>query len=216
MVSYSDLRFPHIFLTLPPTPMKDFRIDRYIKDAAPFAQPILNHLRKLVHTACPDVEETLKWGFPHFLHNGMMCSMAAFKAHCSFGLWKSQLVLGKNASDDGMGHFGRITALSDLPSDKLLLGYIKEAVRLNEMGVQKAPPRPKEKQPLVIPDYFSSALRQNKKAQEAFDNFSYSHKKEYLEWITEAKRDETRNKRIETTLAWLSQGKPRHWKYLNC
>jgi len=196
---------------------KDPRIDRYISDAAAFAQPILKHLRKLVHSADPEVEETLKWGFPHFQHKGMMCSMAAFKEHCSFGFWKSELILGKNTDDSGMGHFGRITALSDLPSDRTLLGYIKEAVRLNETGT-KLPARsqPKQRKPLVVPDYFSAALRRNKKAQETFKNFSYSHQKEYVEWVEEAKREETRAKRLETSLAWLTEGKSRHWKYQNC
>jgi uncharacterized protein YdeI (YjbR/CyaY-like superfamily) len=196
---------------------KDPRIDRYISDAAPFAQPILKHLRKLIHTACPDVGETMKWSMPFFMYKGMLCNMAAFKEHCSFGFWKSKLILGDNAKDDGMGHFGRITSLSALPPDRELLGYIKEAVRLNDTGA-KVPARskPKEKTPLVIPDFFSAALGQNKKAQEAFENFSYSHQKEYVEWLAEAKRDETRSKRLETTLAWLTEGKPRHWKYQNC
>jgi uncharacterized protein YdeI (YjbR/CyaY-like superfamily) len=196
---------------------KDARIDRYINDAAPFAQPILKHLRKVVHQGCPEVEETMKWSMPFFMYKGVLCNMAAFKEHCSFGFWKSKLILGKNAKDDGMGHFGRITSLSDLTADRQLLGYIKEAVRLNDTGA-KVPGRgkPKEKSPLVIPDYLSAALHQNKKARETFESFSYSHQKEYVEWLAEAKRDETRAKRLETTLAWLREGKPRNWKYQNC
>ena len=196
---------------------KDPRIDHYIEDAAKFAQPILKHIRKLVHAGCPEIEETMKWSMPFFMHKGIVCNMAAFKEHCSLGFWKAKLILGKNRSDDGMGQFGRITSLSDLPSDREMLGYIKLAAELNETGA-KVPGRskPKKQQPLEIPDYFSAALRQNKKALETFENFSYSHQKEYVEWITEAKRDETRAKRLETTLAWLTDGKPRHWKYANC
>lgn len=198
---------------------KDPRIDAYIAKSADFAKPILNHIRKLVHMACPDVEETMKWSFPHFDYKGMLCSMASFKQHCAFGFWKGALILGKdgNKADEAMGHFGRITAISDLPKDEVLLGYLKEAVRLNEAGV-KLPPRPKskEKKPLVVPDYFLAALKQNKKARIAFENFSYSHQKEYVEWVTEAKREETRTQRLETAIAWLAEGKPRHWKYVKC
>ena len=115
-----------------------------------------------------------------------------------------------------MGHFGRIYSIADLPPDKTMLGYIKEAVRLNEEGIKVPKLKPKAKKELVVPDYFTSALRKNKKALATFDNFTYSHKKEYLEWITEAKREETRTQRLETAVAWLAQGKPRNWKYMNC
>ncbi len=201
-------------------PAKDPRIDDYIAKSADFAKPILNHLRKLVHTACPDVEETLKWGFPHFLHQGMLCSMAAFKHHCSFGFWKSALILKKEArlhEHDAMGQFGQITSLADLPADQEILGYIKEAARLNEAGI-KLPPksRPKAPKELVVPADFLSALKRNKKAHTTFDRFTYSHKKEYVEWITEAKRPETRNQRLATAIAWMAEGKARHWKYQNC
>ena len=201
---------------------RDARIDDYIAKSADFAKPILNHLRQLVHAACPDVAETLKWSFPHFLHKGMLCSMASFKQHCSFGFWKESLILGQDKSsaklkDQAMGQFGRITALSDLPADKVLLGYIKAAAKLNEAGV-KLPPRPKskEKRELVIPDYFMAALQKNQKALAAFEGFSYSQKKEYVEWITEAKGEDTRQRRIDTTLKWLVEGKSRNWKYMNC
>ncbi|HWX18700.1 MAG TPA: YdeI/OmpD-associated family protein [Candidatus Binatia bacterium] len=200
---------------------KDPRIDAYIAKSADFAQPILNHLRRLVHTACPEVEETFKWSFPHFIYKGMLCHMAAFRAHCAFGFWKRTLIFGNDesgkANGDAMGQFGRITSLSDLPKDKVLLGYIKEAVRLNEAGI-KAPPgaASKPRKDLVVPDYFMAALKRKKKALTAFENFSPSHKREYVEWITEAKREETRAKRLETAVAWMSIGKPRHWKYANC
>jgi uncharacterized protein YdeI (YjbR/CyaY-like superfamily) len=154
--------------------------------------------------------------------------MAAFKAHCSFGFWKGKLIFGnRSAEDEAMGQFGRIKSLADLPGDKVLLGYIKKAVRLNEAGVKKDAPsasaalrrdklRLKVKKELVVPDYFTGALRKNKKALATFEGFSYSHKKEYVEWITEAKREETRANRLATALAWLAQGKARNWKYMNC
>src|ERR1041385_1770035 len=198
-------------------PKKDPRIDAYIAKAADFAKPILTHLRKLIHAADPDAVETMKWSMPHFEHKGIVCGMAAFKAHCSFGFWKGELILGRSQGGDGMGHFGRITWLADLPSDKVLTSYIKKAVTLNEAGVKKAVlPRSKVKKELVVPDYFTGALRKNKKALATFEGFSYSHKKEYVEWITEAKREETRANRIATALAWLSQGKARNWKYVGC
>jgi hypothetical protein len=201
-------------------PTKDLRVDAYIADAADFAQPILKHLRKLVHAGCPDVIETLKWGMPFFEHQGTLCHMAAFKQHCSFGFWKGKLIFGRRPGGldgEGMGHFGRITSLDDLPNEKTLLGYIKQAVALNEAGVKKpTPPKSKVKQELVVPDYFLTLLKNNPKALATFEAFSHSHKKEYVEWITEAKREETRAKRIHTALKWLAQGKARNWKYENC
>ena len=202
-------------------PKKDPRVDAYIANSADFARPILKHLRKLVHAACPEAEETIKWRFPTFMYKGMLCGMAAFKEHCTFGAWKDALITRKladeNKSNEAMGQLGRITSLSDLPPDRALLDYIKEAIRLNEEGIKV--PRPKRsaaKKELVIPDYFSAALKKNRKALETFDNFSYSHKKEYVEWVTEAKRDETRDQRLQTTVAWLAQGRSRNWKYANC
>jgi uncharacterized protein YdeI (YjbR/CyaY-like superfamily) len=200
---------------------KDPRIDAYIAKSADFAKPILTHLRELVHAACPEVEETMKWSFPNFIYKGMFCSMASFKAHCAFGFWKADLIFGtgKTGTDDekgSMGHFGRLSSISDLPKDKELLALIKEAVRLNDAGISKARPRPKVKKELVVPDYFLRALKKNKKALAAFEAFSYSHKKEYIEWITEAKTEETRQRRIAQALEWMAEGKSRNWKYANC
>ncbi len=197
-------------------PKKDARIDAYIAKSADFAKPILTHLRELAHTACPEVEETLKWQMPHFLHKGILFSMAGFKQHCSLHFWNGKLFLGDAAREGGLGQFGRITALSDLPNRKTLLGYIKKAVELNEAGVKKPTPKRAPQKNLVVPPDFNAALNKNKKARAAFDNFSYSHRREYLQWITEAKRPETRAKRIETTLQWLAKGKSRNWKYENC
>jgi uncharacterized protein YdeI (YjbR/CyaY-like superfamily) len=198
---------------------KDRRIDAYIAKSADFAKPILLHLRQLAHTACPEVEETLKWGMPHFLHKGILFGMAGFKQHCMLHFWKGDLVLGKNVikgRDRGMRQFGRITSLSDLPGKKILTGYIKRAVELNDAGVKKTPLTPKPKKKLVIPLSFKAALDKNKKARAVFENFSDSRKKEYADWIADAKRDETRAKRIEIAMQWLAEGKPRHWKYISC
>jgi uncharacterized protein YdeI (YjbR/CyaY-like superfamily) len=195
--------------------IKDPRVDAYIAKSPDFAKPILIHLRQLAHAAGPEVEETLKWRMPFFLHKGILFGMAAFKEHCTVHFWKGKLVLGKDFSGGGMGQFGRVTTLADLPGKKVLLGYIKKAVELNESGIKKASiPTPKKK--LVIPADLIAALNKNKKAKAAFEKFSYSHKKEYADWIAEAKRKETRAKRIKTTLQWLTQGKSRHWKYMNC
>jgi uncharacterized protein YdeI (YjbR/CyaY-like superfamily) len=199
----------------------DPRIDAYISKSADFAKPILTHIRGLVHQACPEVEETLKWSMPFFMYKGILCHMAAFKEHCSLGFWKSKLVMGKTAANaedkDGMGQFGRITSFADLPSDRKMLAYIQEAKRLNDEGIQKpSKPKPKGPRELAIPAELIVALKKNKKAAAAFDAFSYSHKKEYVEWITEAKREETKLQRLATTIALLTEGKSRHWKYANC
>jgi uncharacterized protein YdeI (YjbR/CyaY-like superfamily) len=206
---------------MPAKAKKDSRMDAYIASAPDFAKPILNHLRELVHAGCPDVEETMKWSRPHFLHNGLLCGMSAFKHHCGFGFWLGEMVLGEqgkgSAQNDGMGHFGRITSLADLPGDKEMLAFIKKAVELNDSGAKRpAAPRTTGNGELTVPGYITAALKKNAKARAAFEGFSYSHKKEYVEWITEAKREETRQKRIETMLTWLAQGKSRNWKYANC
>jgi uncharacterized protein YdeI (YjbR/CyaY-like superfamily) len=201
---------------------KDPRIDKYIAGSADFAQPVLSHLRKLVHVGCPEVEETLKWGMPSFLYKGILCGMAAFKQHCTFGFWKHELLFGnnrqaQNLAAGAMGSFGRVTNLAELPSDAELLRFIKEAVRLNDEGIKReTKPRPKGNRELKVPAYLTAALKTNKKAQATFDGFSFSHKKEYVEWLTEAKRDETRARRLATTIEWLSKGKARNWKYENC
>lgn len=198
-------------------PKSDPRIDAYIAKSADFAKPILIHLRKLAHAACPDVEETMKWSMPHFLHKGIVFAMAAFKQHCTLHFWHGKLFLPENVrTEDAGGQFGRITALSDLPADKALLGYIKKAVELNDAGVKKRAPKPKPKKKLVVPDYFKAALKKNAKARVTFENFSPSHQREYVEWLTEAKRDETRARRLATTIEWLAQGKSRNWQYMNC
>jgi uncharacterized protein YdeI (YjbR/CyaY-like superfamily) len=196
----------------------DKRIDDYIKKSAPFAQPILKHIRALVHKACPEVTETVKWGFPHFEYKGILCSMASFKQHCSFGFWKAVIMkddkkLLKQVGNTNMGAFDRITSMDDLPSEKILTAYIKEAVRLNEEDI-KLPPKPKSTaKELPVPAELAAALKKNKKAAAAFEKFPPSHRKEYIMWINEAKTEDTRNKRVATTVEWVAEGKGRNWKY---
>jgi len=189
-------------------PVCDPRIDAYITGSAEFARPILVHLRDVVHRNCPQVEEALKWKMPTFMYHGILCSMAAFKQHCSFGFWKHELVVGREQTSgtQAMGQFGRITQLADLPSQKILAGYIKKAMQLNEEGI-KAP---------RVPDDLAAALKKNRKAAATFAAFSRSSQREYVEWIIEAKREETRVKRLATAIAWMAEGKSRNWKYVNC
>ena len=200
---------------------KDKRVDAYIAKAQPFAKPILNHLRKLIHQANPDVEETIKWSFTFFDYKGPFCSMAAFKQHVAFGFWKYKLLkdpkgyIGErsNKGGDAMGNLGRITSLKDLPPDKVLMDFIRQAKKLNDDGV-KLPAKPKKpKVELVIPDYFIDALKKNKKSLTVFENFSPSGKKDYVQWVTEAKTEETRNSRLKLAVEWMSEGKKRNWKY---
>lgn len=198
----------------------DPRVDAYIEKAAPFAQPILKRVRQLVHTACPDVKETIKWGFPHFDHQGMMFSIAAFKQHCAMSFWKASIMkdpykIMTPVGETAMGHFGKLTGMESLPSDQILIEYLMEAAKLNEDGV-KLPPKPVKRKAaeLTVPDYFLSALDTHPEAKKQFDQFSISHRNEYVEWLTEAKREATRDKRLATTLEWLAEGKSRNWKYM--
>lgn len=199
-------------------PVTDPFVDAYIDKAEDFAKPLLRHLRKLVHDACPDVIETKKWSFPHFDYKGMMCSMASFKQHCAFGFWKQSLMdEGTFPEKNAMGSFGRITSLKDLPNDKTMKALIREAMRLNDEGVKiTKPPVSQEKKPLVVPDILLEQLARNDKAAETFNAFPPSCKKEYIQWITEAKTDATRDKRLATTIEWLSEGKRKNWKYEKC
>ena len=194
------------------------RVDAYIAKSADFAKPILTHLRALVHEACPEIVETWKWSFPNFEYKGIVCNMAAFKQHCTFGFWKASLMKDADkllsAGSEAMGQLGKIKSLADLPPDEVLLAYIREAVELNEKGV-KLPLRAVAgaKKELEVPEYLAAALEGSSKAAETFENFSYSNKKEYVEWIREAKTVETRAKRLASAIEWMNEGKPRHWKY---
>ncbi len=200
-------------------PALDPRIDAYIAQAPAFAQPILTHLREVVHAACPQVEETMKWSRPHFEYKGLLCGMSAFKAHCGFGFWKGALMFPDSTDAAAAGNFGRITALSDLPTNKALTTFIKQAMKLNE-GDATAPPTPRPtgtaKPPLVVPDYFRAALKQNAAALQHFDAASTSYRREYVSWLDEAKTDATRDRRMAQAIEWIAEGKGRNWKYEQC
>jgi hypothetical protein len=195
----------------------DERVDAYISRAAEFAQPVLSHLRELVHAACPGARETIKWGFPHFEYHGLLCSMAAFKAHCAFGFWHADMrALEKAHAKDmaGMGQFGRITRLSDLPKDATLTALIRKAAAINEQGIKSAhTAKTAPKSPAVAPDYLLAALKRSKGALANFNGMSPSHQREYIEWLVDAKRDETRAKRLATAVEWIAEGKSKEWKY---
>jgi hypothetical protein len=196
---------------------RDARVDAYIAGAAPFAQPILTHLRALVHAACPGANETIKWGFPHFEHHGILCSMAAFKRHCAFGFWHGAMrtLAAENADRDAaMGQFGRLEQRSDLPGDATLTALIRKAASVNEAGVKPARATPRiSKPPPALPSDLAGALRGNRKALMQFEAMSPSHQREYVEWIATAKREETRLRRLATAVEWIAEGKSKEWKY---
>lgn len=200
--------------------MRDKRIDAYIAKAQPFAQPILNHLRELVHAACPGVEETIKWSFPNFMYKGaILCSMAAFKEHMAFGFWKASIMDDPHGiltitGREAMGHMGQIRSLKDLPKDKILKDYVKQAAKLNEQGVKVEKKVKSATKELEVPDYLLKAIKKNKAAFKTFEAFSTTNKREYVDWITEAKTDETRDKRMAQAIEWMAEGKIRNWKYL--
>jgi uncharacterized protein YdeI (YjbR/CyaY-like superfamily) len=200
-------------------PTKDKRIDAYIAKQQPFAKPILTHIRSLIHKGCPDCEETLKWGMPSFMYNGkILAGTAAFKEHAVFGFWNQELMSDPHglfkAPDTAMGSLGRLTNLKDLPSDRIILSYIKESMRVIDSGAKRVPKHPpKERKALVIPDYLTKALKANAAARKHFEAFSPSKKKEYVEWLTEAKSEATREKRLEQAIEWIAEGKGRNWKY---
>jgi uncharacterized protein YdeI (YjbR/CyaY-like superfamily) len=194
----------------------DPRVDAYIAKSPDLARPILVYLRTQVHAACPRVEETIKWGMPCFLHHGMLCTMAAFKQHCSLGFWKHRLIFGAGTPDDAMGQFGRITALSDLPPKRVLAGHFRKAMQLNEMGVSAARPRARPRPAPRTPADLAAALARNASAAATYKAFSPSAKREYVEWITDAKTASTRQRRLETAIEWIAQGRQRNWKYMDC
>ncbi len=200
---------------------KDKKVDAYIAKSADFAKPILKYFRELVHQSNPEMEEKIKWGFPHFDYKGMCCSIAAFKEHCAISFWKASLMNDpkeiltiSRADAASMGHLGKIKTHSDLPSGKTLTAYIREAIRLNEEGISvpKKAKAPAKEVPPTPP--FALALKKNKKAWAAFHKFSLSQRNEYTTWVGEAKTEKTSQSRIETALEWLAEGKPRNWKYM--
>jgi len=189
---------------------KDARVDAYIAKAAPFARPILRRMRTLVHRGCPEVVEEIKWGAPHFNYRGMFCGMASFQEHCIFGFWNRALPIERDPG--AAGQFGRITSVENLPSDVVFLGYVREAKRLADAGVRLAPLR-KAKKPLPVPPALTAALKKKRDALAKFQAFSPSQRRDYAEWILEAKTDETRERRIATAVGWIAEGKSRNWKY---
>jgi uncharacterized protein YdeI (YjbR/CyaY-like superfamily) len=194
---------------------KDPRVDAYIAKSADFARPILEHIREVVHAAVPGVEETMKWSFPHFDYKDQMfCSMASFKAHCAFGFWKAALVLDEvPAEREAMGHMGKLTSIKDLPSKKELTRLLKKAAALNDEGIKVAKPKKAPKEALPTPDDMNAALAKNRKAKSAFEAFAPGQRRDYIEWIVDAKSDATRRKRLDQAVEWISEGKARNWKY---
>jgi uncharacterized protein YdeI (YjbR/CyaY-like superfamily) len=202
------------------TTSHDNRVDAYIAKSADFAKPILDRIRKLIHKACPEATETIKWGMPFFEYNGApLCNMAAFKEHCAFGFWNAAMLTDPEGilqvkDKNAMGHLDRLVSVKDLPADKIMVAYLKEAAQLIKDGKKKPAPAKKGARPeLPMPPALAAALKKNKKAQTTFGGFPPSHRREYIEWITEARTDETRDKRIATTIEWLLEGKSRNWKY---
>ena len=196
----------------------DPRIDTYIEKSAPFAQPVLQALRRAVHEACPEVQETMKWRMPFFtLESRILAHMAAFKQHCAFGFWRGREVTDRSKEDDAMGQFGRIASVADLPARRELVRLIKHAAATPAPGVaEKTPARRPPQPPAAVPEVLSLALQRNARARESFEKFSASQRREYVEWIAEAKRDATRARRVAQAVEWLAEGKTRNWKYEAC
>lgn len=197
-------------------PRHDPRIDAYIADAAEFARPILERLREIVHSVGSGVDETMKWSAPSFVYRGkILCGMAAFKRHASFGFWQHAQVMGEQAKRDGMGSFGKLASLADLPPEQELVSLLRRAMALIDDGVptpqtrKTAAPRPAPD----VPADLAAALAANPAAQKVFSTLPPSHRREYIEWVVEAKRDKTRVRRIEQAVAWIAEGKQRNWKY---
>jgi uncharacterized protein YdeI (YjbR/CyaY-like superfamily) len=198
---------------------KDPRVDAYIAKSPDFAKPILTYLRDIIHQGCPDVVETIKWGTPTFDHHGIMVGIAAFKQYCTLGFWKAPLLTldGKPVSKEmasGTGQFGKLTAMEDLPARPKLLRLVKDAAKLNESGVNIPRAPRKAPKPVEVPPALTKALQKNAKARAVFDAFAPSHKREYVQWIVEAKTDETRQRRLDQAVEWIADGKQRNWKYM--
>jgi len=195
--------------------VRDSRVDAYIAKAQPFARPILTYIRKAAHAGCPDVEETLKWSHPAFMYKGILCGMAAFKGHVTFGFWRASAMNGVgDKAAEAAGQFGRITSVDDLPGQKTLAGLVKQAAALHDEGVKAPRKKGAPRKPLQEPADFMTALKTHKRALTTYEAFSPTNKRDYLEWILEAKTEDTRQRRIETAIEWMAEGKPRNWKYM--
>ncbi len=212
VADFYDRREP----SLPPM-TRDTRVDSYIEESPEFARPILTHLRKIIHQGCPQAVETIKWGSPFFDYHGLLCGLAAFKAHCSLFFWRDidvdRFLPKTNAAGAGMGQFGKLTSLADLPKDTVLLACIRSAVEQRDSPTSKTKRVRQPAKETPVPSDLKKALSGNAKSAETFMNFAPSHRREYIDWITDAKRPETRARRLQTTLEWLAEGKSQNWKY---
>ena len=191
------------------------RVDDYIERAAPFAQPILAHIRGLWHQACPDILEEIKWGAPHFTHKGIVGAMAGFKQHVSMGFWNRKLLSDPEGlfKDTDCTHLSAIKAgsVGELPDDRILLAYMQEAFDLNERGVKRAAGK---REALVVPEALADALAESPAARKTYEGFSWSNQKDYVEWVDSAKQAATRHRRVAQAIEWMEEGKPRNWKYM--
>ena len=196
---------------------RDPRIDAYVERAQPFARPILEHIRNRVHAAVPEAEEALKWSAPAFTLNGkILLVMAAFKKHAALNFWRGQEIRGEAAEHEGMGQFGKLTSVADLPADDELDRLIREAARLSAEAPAPRKVKHLPAQQAELHPAFAAALDKAPKAKATLDAFTPACRREYLDWIADAKRDDTRDKRIATAIEWLNEGKKRNWKYENC
>lgn len=194
----------------------DPRIDTYIDKSQDFAKEILHEIRRRVHEFCPSVEETMKWSFPNFMYKGkILCSMASFKNHCSFGFWLAAHMQTSELKTGAMGDFGRMASLNDLPNEEIFKTMLFEAMELTDAG-KTIPKAAKNSGELIESSDLLKSLAQNQKAQSKYNAFPPSHKKEYNQWILEAKTDVTRDRRITQAVEWISEGKGRNWKYEKC
>jgi uncharacterized protein YdeI (YjbR/CyaY-like superfamily) len=201
--------------------MKNFnsKVDEYIAKSEAFAKPVLAHWRELIHDTCPDVEEAIKWGFPHFDYKGdFMCVIAAYKNHCSLSFLKAELMSDPRLKESKtlkpiQRFLGKVTNLDELPPDGEFIDLLKEAMVLNEKGIKVIAPKSDKPKVLEMPDYFSAQLAVNAKAKEVFENKSDSFRKDYIIWISDAKTEATRQKRMEEAIGWITEGKGRFWKY---
>lgn len=192
-------------------------VDLYIQQAAPFARPVLSHLRQLVHQTLPAVREEIKWGMPFFCLQHNLCFMAAFKAHCGFGFWRADalgLIAAPTGRVKGMGQFGKIVDLGDLPADLVLQQLLLRSATLAATPAASLPRQKKPQVALPMPVAFADALQQHPNATAYFQQLTIAQQNDYIEWFTTAKTAVTQQKRLETSLLWLAEHKARNCKYM--
>lgn len=196
---------------------RDPRVDAYIAKQAPFAHPILERLREAVHSACPVAVEDIKWSAPAFMYKGeILAMMAAFKQHAAFNLWRGKQVVEAKAGE-GMGQFGRLTSVEDIPEQAAIDDMIRKAMDLVDSGVKPLKEKKSEpKPPPEAPEDLKAALAENSAAAGTFESFSPSAKRDYVDWIVGAKSEATRQKRLAQAVEWMAEGKKRNWKYERC